>query len=337
MKQLLFLLLFPCLALAQYQGNGNQKITLGEQTSADGLVWRGRTSDTSNLMTNKLDTSAYLVLDTITEAIWLYRASTTPKWNRVVDSLNNLQGQLSLTTKVTDVLPVVNGGTGSTTKNFVDLTTTQSIAGLKTFTSVATFSSNVNTSGDVNLLGNEQYVNLYSNYDKGQNARARIRAVGAGGGSGYGGDFRVSTRASNNAWNTDVFILNSTGAATFSSLGGTGDRTVIASASGVLSAPTSSITTKENVQILNYGLNEILQINPVSFNYIDKDKWGEERKLGFIVEDIFPIIPEVTGTMNDGDLYLDMVKLIPILTKAIQEQQALIKALEQRILTLENK
>ena len=115
MKQLLFLLLFPCLALAQYQGNGNQKITLGEQTTADGLVWRGRTSDTSNLMTNKLDTSAYLVLDTITEAIWLYRASTTPKWNRVVDSLNNLQGQLSLTTKVTGVLPVANGGTGITT------------------------------------------------------------------------------------------------------------------------------------------------------------------------------------------------------------------------------
>jgi hypothetical protein len=112
MKQLLFLLLFPCLALAQYQGNGNQKITLGEQTTADGLVWRGRTSDTSNLMTNKIDTSAYLVLDTITEAIWLYRASTTPKWNRVVDSLNNLQGQLSLTTKVTGVLPVANGGTG---------------------------------------------------------------------------------------------------------------------------------------------------------------------------------------------------------------------------------
>ena len=113
MKQLLFLLLFPCLAMAQYQGNGNQKITLGEQTSADGLVWRGRTTDTVNLMTSKLDTSAYLVLDTITEAIWLYRASTTPKWNRVVDSLNNLQGQLSLTTKVTGVLPVANGGTGT--------------------------------------------------------------------------------------------------------------------------------------------------------------------------------------------------------------------------------
>ena len=46
MKQLLFLLLFPCLALAQYPGNAGQKITLGEQTTADGLVFRGNAADT---------------------------------------------------------------------------------------------------------------------------------------------------------------------------------------------------------------------------------------------------------------------------------------------------
>jgi hypothetical protein len=115
MKQLLFLLLFPCLALAQYTGNAGQKITLGEQTTADGLVWRGRLADTANLLTNKLDTSVYIVLDTGTRAMWYYRASTTPKWTRLVDSLNNLQGQLSLTTKVTGVLPVANGGTNTST------------------------------------------------------------------------------------------------------------------------------------------------------------------------------------------------------------------------------
>lgn len=115
MKQLLFLLLFPCLCVAQYTGNAGQKITLGEQTSADGLVWRGRLADTANLLTNKLDTSVYIVLDTGTRAMWYYRASTTPKWTRLVDSLNNMQGQLSLTTKVTGVLPVANGGTGQST------------------------------------------------------------------------------------------------------------------------------------------------------------------------------------------------------------------------------
>jgi hypothetical protein len=73
-------------------------------------------------------------------------------------------------------------------------------------TGTATFSG-----GDVNIEANETYLNLFSTYAVGMNARARIRAVGAGGGSGYGGDFRVSTRATNNVWNTDVFIVNSVG------------------------------------------------------------------------------------------------------------------------------
>jgi hypothetical protein len=65
MKQLLplFLFLLPCLAWAQYPSNGNQKITLGEQTSADGLIYRGVAADTT--LTAKSDTAAYLVLDTV--------------------------------------------------------------------------------------------------------------------------------------------------------------------------------------------------------------------------------------------------------------------------------
>ncbi len=82
MKQLLFLLLFPCLALAQYQGNGNQKITLGEQTSADGLVFRGVASiDTVTATSkitraNKQDTSAFLLLDTVTNLLWHYKTGS---------------------------------------------------------------------------------------------------------------------------------------------------------------------------------------------------------------------------------------------------------------------
>jgi len=62
---------------------------------------------------------------------------------------------------------------------------------------------------DLSLTGNENYVYLFSNYSIGSNSRVRFRAVGSGGGSGYGGDFRISTRAPNNVWNTDAFILDS--------------------------------------------------------------------------------------------------------------------------------
>jgi hypothetical protein len=120
----LFIFIASCLN-AQYNSPIRNKVTLGKQTTADGLVWRGLTSDTANLMTNKLDTSVYLVLDTMTEAMWLYRVTTTPKWNRVVDSLNNMQG----------ILSVAKGGTGASVRTFVDTINTQTVNGAKTLTS----------------------------------------------------------------------------------------------------------------------------------------------------------------------------------------------------------
>ena len=125
MKQLLplFLFLLPCLALAQYPTNGNQKITLGEQTTADGLIYRG-VAATDTVRKPSIDTMAYMVLDTTTNIIWHYKKATSNAWLRVGGSI---------TSGLTGVLPVANGGTGSATQNFVDLTTTQSIGGVKTF------------------------------------------------------------------------------------------------------------------------------------------------------------------------------------------------------------
>ncbi|MCF8257121.1 MAG: tail fiber domain-containing protein [Flavobacteriales bacterium] len=56
-------------------------------------------------------------------------------------TLSSTGGGINLTTEVTGVLPVANGGTGSATQNWVDLTTTQTAAGNKTWTGVATFSN----------------------------------------------------------------------------------------------------------------------------------------------------------------------------------------------------
>jgi len=124
MKQLLFLLLFPCLALAQYTGNAGQKITLGEQTSADGLVYRGVANDT-NVITPFSDTSAYIILDTVNSKFYHYNRTTT-YWALAgggvsVTSFSAGTTGLTPSTATTGAvtlggtLAVENGGTGGTT------------------------------------------------------------------------------------------------------------------------------------------------------------------------------------------------------------------------------
>ena len=156
MKQILSLALalLPCLAWAQYPSNGNQKITLGEQTTADGLVFRGyATTDTvaatSKIKrTNKQDTSVYLLLDTVTNLLWHYKIGSNG-WSQAGGStfdtttLNlttrfatklNISDTASMLTpyiergdtasmltpywragRFSGTLPVANGGTGGTT------------------------------------------------------------------------------------------------------------------------------------------------------------------------------------------------------------------------------
>ena len=67
---------------------------------------------------------------------------------------------------LTNVLSIANGGTGSATKNFVDLTTTQSIGGAKTFTSILTGTAALLTSSS-NALTLSNAGNLWLRIERG--------------------------------------------------------------------------------------------------------------------------------------------------------------------------
>jgi len=110
----------------------------------------------------------------------------------------------------------------------------------------------------------------------------------------------------------------------------------------------SDIRLKKNITPITLGLNAISALNPVKFNWADGFDLVETDKtlLGFIAQEIQEVIPEAVETFSgetklNDTIITDALRvnekfLIPVLTKAIQEQQAIIDGLIARIEALEN-
>lgn len=393
MKQILslFLALLPCLAWAQYPSNGNQKITLGEQTTADGLIWRGVAADTT--LTAKSDTAAYFVLDTVNKKLYFFKASATPKWNEISGSggggsgtVTSITGGTGLTggtittsgTLAADTnflvtrydtsamltpywragnfsgtLPVANGGTGSATQNFVDLTTAQSIGGIKTLSNELILNNSL--ARQININSNNQYGGYILFQKNSSNIGFLGNAAQLLTGSTTEFEFRAQTTLNLTAptdiklYSRDVLALTlgASQAATFSGSVTATDLRLTnltnvtdlrTDADGDLFNGASDVNLKNNIEPITYGLNEVLKIKPVQF-YWNKDKYNYSgyKTIGFIAQDLMDIIPNAATVSGDGCMQIEYTAIIATLTKAIQEQNSLIKALEQRIINLENK
>lgn len=150
--------------------------------------------------------------------------------------------------------------------------------------------------------------------------------------------------------------LGASGAVTLSNLAGTGSRAVLADASGVLSAPISDASFKQNMRDLpaTYGMQTILALRPKIFDFKDHDKYGPQNYLSFDAGETAGILPEVTGRMYDGDgdlvdtgkkdekgnaimrkpvgtYYISKEDIIPALVLHNQQMQAQIDVLTARL------
>jgi hypothetical protein len=99
---------------------------------------------------------------------------------------------------------------------------------------------------------------------------------------------------------------------------------------------------KSNLTDLQYGLNEIMLLKPLS--YFQHDSYSDNSgihvngsgssNIGLIAQDVYKIIPEVvTKPENESKELWSMSyeKLVPVLIKGMQQQQSIIESQQQEI------
>ncbi len=113
---------------------------------------------------------------------------------------------------------------------------------------------------------------------------------------------------------------------------------------------TSDLRLKKNIETINYGLDVIEQLRPVTYEW-KNEKEGKVR-LGFIAQEMEKVIPEIVvksdPTKNKSHLQKTQAKrnledaygirydgLIPVLTKGIQELHQENEALKARLAKME--
>ena len=164
------------------------------------------------------------------------------------------------------------------------------------------------------------------------------------------GDMRVNSEATFTLYNTYLssglagqielendngnVYLDYNGNFVVSSLAGVND--VGADAVGTLQAASSDTTLKTNIIRNEYGLNQIMNLETIKFNWKDTHKQGNQNEVGFNAQNLKEFIPEATYIIpSTGKLGIKDDAIIATLTKAIQEQQIIIESQDKRIQQLE--
>ena len=97
----------------------------------------------------------------------------------------------------------------------------------------------------------------------------------------------------------------------------------------------SDARRKTNIENLEYGLNQVLQLNPKKFNFIHDIEGGNFRQkdMGFIAQEVLSVMPLAVDNYIDGekDYYsMNYSNMIPALVNAIKELKAELDTLKNK-------
>ena len=171
-------------------------------------------------------------------------------------------------------------------------------------------------------------IEFYQSDNSGAGVGASINAVGDGSTGRLALEFSTDD-------NDLAFKLFANGTARVLALAGSGNRALYVASTGSLTTSSSDASLKANVNTLGSQLEVVKQLNPISFNWIDTEERGNQLEIGFIAQEVQPLVPEVIGANNDGTLTIDYPKLTAVLTKGMQEALAKIETLETKVAALE--
>ena len=258
------------------------------------------------------------------------------------------------------VVPIANGGTGSATQNFVDLTTAQTVAGNKTFS--GTLSGNVvNTDTQYNIIGRrglelDSNSNLFGGDNSGQTTAGSNNTyfgvntggyfnnstmgfnttgsnntlIGANATLGFPeSNYRTAIGAGSRVINDNSIVLGRSadvvripGILQFNLLGAGPGNPTCRNSAGEMSFCSSSIRYKTNVAAFVSGLDLINKLRPVTFDW----KVNGKRDLGFIAEEVNAVEPLLTIYNDQGEVEgLKYDRLSVAFVNAFKEQQVQIE------------
>ena len=92
---------------------------------------------------------------------------------------------------------------------------------------------------------------------------------------------------------------------------------------------------KKNISTVSGALQKLSKLNPVNYDWrqdeFEDRGFNDKKQWGFIAQEINEILPELVGKDDEDFLTLNYQGFVPLLTKAVQEQQEEIDSQQKEI------